>query len=80
MSNAGIENRKQHYRSMGWLTTSELAEAVGISKPSIDARFRRGVYDGMWVMATDKTKLFSPEAAKHDLPKGRWGHRHQTER
>lgn len=80
MSNAGIENRRQHYRSMGWLTTSELAEAVGISKPSIDARVKRGVYDGMWVMATDKTKLFSPEAAKHDLPKGRWGHRHQTER
>ena len=72
MSNAGIKNKRQHYRDLGWLTTGELANAIGITKTSVDWRRRNGRYDGLYEYVTETVVLYSPEAVKLGGATGRW--------
>ena len=75
MHNAGIETKRQHYEGLGWIYAKDLAAAIGISKPSLGARVKRGLYDGMYVMVTDTIMMFAPEAVGAVETKGRWGGR-----
>jgi len=68
VANAGIENRRKHYRKLGWLTAGELGHRPCVSKETIYERADDGAYDGLWVWATDRYRLFSPECLDVEVP------------
>jgi hypothetical protein len=73
MHNTGIETKWRHYEGLGWIYAKDFAAAIGISKPSLGVRVKRGLYDGMYVMVTDTIMMFAPEAVGALEAKGRWG-------
>lgn len=64
MNNSGIKTRSQFYSEKGYLTAEEMAKAAGVSQQSVFQRYRRGMYDGLYVRVSDRRLLFHPDALK----------------
>lgn len=60
MREYGISTKKDKYLSLGYLTTKEMAEKMGIGPCSLRKRIEAGTYDGEVVRATDGDLLFKP--------------------
>lgn len=60
MREYGIPTKKDKYLSLGYLTTKEMAEKMGIGPCSLRKRIEVGTYDGVVVRATDGDLLFKP--------------------
>lgn len=60
MREYGIPTKKDKYLSLGYVTTKEMAEKMGIDPCSLRKRIEMGTYDGEVVRATDGDLLFKP--------------------
>ena len=60
MKSYGLMTKKEYYQQKGYLTTVEVATAIGITHTSMLKRIQNGRYDGKYIWANEHLILMTP--------------------